>query len=618
MADDPNWNSYYHRLHYRWSQLEADRCGLNIGSPARPLPKATRTLELAIDSEYEAWPEEGQDEQERFATCAGVYEAIDYNTFCKNGCLKLTEVELFFLSRYMTRATASEWLVVYLGVGNGERFRFLRDEFFPDLSVIAFDPVDEFYMGNREAIKKNAERFNKDGTNYMFYVRCFELDKDVPWILESVGSKKLLLISDVRGVYLHGDGRFDKEFDQELQAEALKRLRPISSLVKFTFPDPHQQFYDYLPGVVLKQTYTYYGSREVRLLIEGVPERTRQYNTWELYQKMMYHHDYLRGQVYESTRPPDCSSCIDHCFDCTVLWDTVSSYAKKNEVNPNDVLRKIIEHHVYIPKQKDWDGDYTTWQWKPPTAWQRYWDVEVSLRRGNLMEAIAILEVEGGEEDPEGRDWKKLANSIVTEQKDLSTRMRLGLYSPAKRMNLITLLGQLSDPFTLLRTELNSVGQTEPQAYWSQNAKHAAFIEASMKESSEDAGKVHEEVDTNGLPSPLVKRQKVNDADVENLDTNAVTKKVNGNGESTKAAKRGRKWHGVPCRHFMIGNCSFGANCGFLHAMVECPYFATNSCIHGASCSFLHSKRQDQPVEETKVVNEVVVDGETIAEPDQS
>eukprot|EP00931_Biecheleriopsis_adriatica_P124139 TRINITY_DN99238_c0_g1_i1.p1 TRINITY_DN99238_c0_g1~~TRINITY_DN99238_c0_g1_i1.p1 ORF type:complete len:140 (+),score=14.17 TRINITY_DN99238_c0_g1_i1:198-617(+) len=101
--------SYSHRLHYRWSQLEADRCGLNLGSPGRPLPRAVRTVELHQGIECkpcQPHSSESPAEQARFSLCAGVYKTFDYNTFCKNGCLKLTEIELFFLSSMMTRKSS--------------------------------------------------------------------------------------------------------------------------------------------------------------------------------------------------------------------------------------------------------------------------------------------------------------------------------------------------------------------------------------------------------------------------------------------------------------------------------------------------------------------------------
>lgn len=244
------------------------------------------------------------------------------------------------------------------------------------------------------------------------------------------------------------------------------------------------------------------------------------------------------------------------------------------------------------------------------------------------MEAIAILETEGGEADAEGTDWRKIARSIVSEQKALATRMRLGLWKPAARADLVTLLGQLSDPFTLLRTELNSVGQADHQEpYWAQNAKHAAYLEASWKEMSQAA---ENPTASPGVPSPLVKRQRVNGTGIENLETNCVSNgvgaKVNGASltetigkEPTKAIKKSRRIIGVPCRNFVNGNCGFGASCGFLHAMVECPYFASNCCVHGDNCSFLHDARPNQPVDETKVLKEECADGQSaVAESRQS
>lgn len=87
---------------------------------------------------------------------------IDSATNARNGSLKLTEVELFFLSSHMSKDSSRDWAVVYLGVGNGERFRFLRDEFFPHLTVVAFDPLDKFYTGSRSWVWNCAQRWNQD------------------------------------------------------------------------------------------------------------------------------------------------------------------------------------------------------------------------------------------------------------------------------------------------------------------------------------------------------------------------------------------------------------------------------------------------------------------------
>lgn len=455
----------FHRLHYRWSNIEADRCRLNVGSPWRPLPKAHRTLELEECREYSHWSQVSAGcaaENDRFANCNCTYRTMDYNTFVKNGCLKLTEVELFFLSSHMTKASSGDWAVVYLGIGNGERFRYLRDEFFPDLTVIGFDPLDEFFTGCRDEVEENAKRWTNDGTHFTFLVQCFHGEHDVVHIEERVKGKKLLLISDIRGIAFTDEGTFDKEHDQEIQWQAIKHLSPVSSLVKFTFPDSWTQFFDYVPGVVLKQVFCYYGSREVRLMIDGVPQQTRRYNAWELYEKMVLHHSYFRGQVYETSRRADSTRCLDNCFDCTVLWDTVSMYAAKNGVDPDEVLSKIVRYQLYTPVDDPWRTDLN-WEgpvWKEPgesPRSQRWWDVVGGLQIGDLQRAIAALEAGGGkdEEDKAVADWAVIVKHIWKHQPDLASRLSVSIHRPAAPDDLIRALGSLADPFTLLRTELN-------------------------------------------------------------------------------------------------------------------------------------------------------------------
>mmetsp|Transcript_79192 Transcript_79192/g.220156 ORF Transcript_79192/g.220156 Transcript_79192/m.220156 type:complete len:470 (-) Transcript_79192:37-1446(-) len=453
---DLRWKAYFHRLHYRWSQVEADHSSVSVGSPFCPLPNADRTLHLDEGREYSRWPSASSEcplEKARFSACASVYRTIDYNTFCKNGCLKLTEVEIFFLSSKMTRKSSSEWAVVYLGVGNGERFRYLRDDFFPGLSVIAFDPFDDHRSDKKDALR-NAKLWNDDGTGFLFEVRCF-VESDVAWIRERLEGKKLVLISDIRGVAFLEDGSFDKGHDQDLQWRAIELLRPESSLVKFAAPDTNAQFYDYAPGVLLKQVFCYYGTREVRLMIDGVPQHFARYNGWELYSKMAFHHEHLRGQVYESKWCRPHTACLDSCFDCTVLWDTLSTYAAKNQVDPDEVLGSILKNHVYTPSGGSWtEGGWENFSWIVPSSSQRWLDVQWALQRGRLMEATCALEVVG-EDDAAGLDWANIARGIAAEQPSLAQRLTLALPRPASRGNLVQLLGSLWEPFTLVKTDLN-------------------------------------------------------------------------------------------------------------------------------------------------------------------
>merc|ERR1719230_1975969 len=123
----------------------------------------------------------------------------------------------------MTRATSCEWAVVYLGVSTGERFRYLRDDYFPGLAVVAFDPCDEASShASRQVALRNARLWNSDGTDFTFHVRCFEGTKDIPLIQEQIKGRRLLLISDIRGCARLEDGaRLDIASDSELQWQAI-------------------------------------------------------------------------------------------------------------------------------------------------------------------------------------------------------------------------------------------------------------------------------------------------------------------------------------------------------------------------------------------------------------
>merc|ERR1712226_799383 len=116
---------------------------------------------------------------------------------------------------------------------------------------MGFDPYDDFRCDREDAVH-NANKWNEDGTNFILEVRCYE-DKDVPMIKKWVGTKRLLFISDIRGVQFDAFGYFDKDFDQDLQWRAIQQLEPEHSIVKFVVPNSKMQHYEYAPGTLLKQ-----------------------------------------------------------------------------------------------------------------------------------------------------------------------------------------------------------------------------------------------------------------------------------------------------------------------------------------------------------------------------
>merc|ERR1712048_458364 len=128
----------------------------------------------------------------------------------------------------------------------------------------------------------------------------------------------------------------------------------------------YDQFFDYAPGVLLKQVFQNFGSSEMRLMIEGVPSQSRWYNAWDIYGKMKHHHEHERGMVHESTRDTSRSTCsLDFCFDCEVFWQTVSTYASRNSLCPYKVYGKLIDDYAEMLTSIG-----------PGDSCERWWDVQ--------------------------------------------------------------------------------------------------------------------------------------------------------------------------------------------------------------------------------------------------
>merc|ERR1711871_297183 len=121
----------------------------------------------------------------------------------------------------------------------------------------------------------------------------------------------------------------------------------------------------------------------------------------------------------------------------------------KNDLEVSKVLKNIVDYHTYTPSVNPWWGVDDT------ELYQVWYYVQSSLKRGNVMEAIAAIESD--EPDDASADWSKLASCIRHEQPDLARRLWNDLQSPATRQDLLRILLSLADPLTLLRTDCNSL-----------------------------------------------------------------------------------------------------------------------------------------------------------------
>jgi hypothetical protein len=282
-------------------------------------------------------------------------------------------------------------------------------------------------------------------------VRCFDEDKDCEWLREKYPQRKMLMISDIRGVnLLEGTNSFDKECDNEIQLKAIQRLRPVASLLKFAVPDWSNRYYTYAPGVILIQTFCYFNTAEVRLLVEGVPDKLVKYDSAALMDRITFHHERRRGQVYRSTRRPELSSgCLDFGFDCTVLWDTVRHYSSRNAMDPHEVLRGLVKEHLYVNQSENGCG-----------LWH---DVKHYVNVGRLMEAAGALTHPSATAEEESWDWASIAECIP-QQPDIAERLR-GLPRPASRADVLRVIGGLARPFTLVRSEMNGLVDFAPWSW---------------------------------------------------------------------------------------------------------------------------------------------------------
>jgi len=240
----------------------------------------------------------------------------------------------------------------------------------------------------------------------------------------------------------------------DFQWQAIEKLVPVASLVKFDAPYVHKQWFEYAPGVLLKQIFQNYGSSEVRLMIDGVPKQKEWYNTWELFKKMTYHHEHLRGLVYETTRDLSCGPrCFDACFDCEIFWQTICTYAQQNNMPSKDIWAKMAKDMSSVLVEDN------------PTTNQRMWCLEGSLGEGRLAEAIVILEGEGevvdGREVEDRTDWANVIPYLKEGQPCLAKSLA-ALSRPVSREKLITHLGSLSKPFVLVRCYQNGLIEWRP------------------------------------------------------------------------------------------------------------------------------------------------------------
>merc|ERR1711879_216014 len=129
----------------------------------------------------------------------------------------------------------------------------------------------------------------------------------------------------------------------------------------------------------------------------------------------------------------------------------------------HDVLKDLLKEYVYDPATSL--GSSTVWE-----------GLEFYLKKGELMEAVAVLE--GVTMNERNANWLNIVNNLSTQQPELARRLMATGEELPSRDSLLRILGSLSVPFTLVRSELNGLLEY-PE--WSWNEVWQRYFESKRR-----------------------------------------------------------------------------------------------------------------------------------------
>jgi hypothetical protein len=247
------------------------------------------------------------------------YPSKIYQT-AANGQLKLFASTLDFL----TGATVPDvkYLVVYPGSAPGDNISAMI-KLFPNVSWYLVDPR-EFYAELYDS--KNVEHIESD----------FFMDRHIDDVRDKVGSRQLLLISDIRNME-------DTDFvsrenniavDMRLQESWVKKLNPRYAQLKFRLPRTYEKF-DYLAGFLALQSFAPHVSAETRLICAGDASSIT-YDVKKYDNIMHYFNQTVRPNIFRKTNP---GSFLDGCYDCTAFVKLTTLY---NELHNTKITPEFL------------------------------------------------------------------------------------------------------------------------------------------------------------------------------------------------------------------------------------------------------------------------------------
>ena len=91
---------------------------------------------------------------------------------------------------------------------------------------------------------------------------------------------------------------------------------------------------------------------------------------------------------------------------------------------------------------------------------------------------------------------------------------------------------------------------------------------------------------------------------------------------SAQQIQKGGVKNKIICKYFILGKCTKGESCPYLHSQiekpiekskVECPMYSIGFCKNGPLCHFLHIKKDNLDVEEKNEKNNLIIEGQNLS-----
>jgi hypothetical protein len=243
------------------------------------------------------------------------------------GQRKLFLTELYFLAEYGKLSDT----ILYVGSAPGNHIHILAN-LFPTHTFILYDNRD-FSIPKKLIETKRV----------IIYKRYFE-DKDV----KEYKGKNVLFVSDIRNM----EAKIEQNIiiDMNLQANWIKEMKPIKSLVKFRLPFGDQDYcnqrlklssicdYTYLNGKLLLQPWAPITSTEMRLIVDQNPTE-KVYDCIDIEDKLFYHN------IIQRNTPIDFQNkkySWDYMQECAIIRFFKQKYPMYENLNLSMILNKEL------------------------------------------------------------------------------------------------------------------------------------------------------------------------------------------------------------------------------------------------------------------------------------